>query len=63
MFDTADSTIATALFEASSDWQLQFDLKVESDGQSNNKTFLSHIVAASRRPDGVMWLDKLKTVA
>ena len=62
-FDTADSTMATPLFEASDDWQLQFDLKVECDGQSKNKPFPPHIVAASRRPDGVMWSDKLKTVA
>ena len=55
--------MATALFEVSDDWQLQFDLKVECDGQSKNKPFPPHIVAASRRPDGVMWSDKLKTVA
>ena len=61
-FNTADSTIEVPLFEASDDWQLQFDLKVECDGQSKNKPFPPHIVAASRRPDGVMWSDKLKTV-
>ena len=62
-FDTAYSTTATLLFEESDDWQLQFDLKVECDGQSKNKPFPQHIVAASRRPDGVRWSDKLKTVA
>ena len=46
-FDTPDSTMAT-LFEASDDWQLQFDLKVGCDGQSKNKAFPPHIVAASR---------------
>ena len=42
--------MVTPLFEASDDWQLQFDLKVECDGQSKNKPFPPHIVAASRRP-------------
>ena len=62
-FDTADSTMATPLFEASDDWQLHVDLKVECDGQSKKKQFLPHIAAASRQPEGVMWSDKLKTVA
>ena len=52
--------MAMPLFEASDDWQLRFDLKVECDGLSKNKPFPPHILAASRRPDGVMWSDKLK---
>ena len=62
-FDTADATAATPLVEANDEWQLQFDVKVECDGQSKTTPFPPHIVVASRQLDDVMWSDKLKTVA
>ena len=53
-------------FELSDDWELQFDLQPQ-DGCDKDECrpkvpFPPHIAAASRRPDGVMWSDKLKTV-
>ena len=38
-------------------------MNIECDGQKRNTPFPPHIAAVSRRPDGVMWSDKLKTVA
>ena len=62
-FKTAESLATVPLFEASDDWKLQFDVCVKRDGQSANAPFPPHIAATSFRPDGVMWSDKLKTVA
>jgi len=51
------------LFEESDDWEIQFDLNVHQDGQSKNTPFPAHIVASARRPDGLMFSNKLKKVA
>ena len=53
-------------FELSDDWQLQFDLP-QQDGDAKqecnpNQPFPPHIALTGRRPDGVMWSDKLKMV-
>ena len=48
------------LFEESDDWVLQFDLNF--DGQTKNKPFPAHIAASGRRPDGLIFSDKLKKV-
>tara|TARA_X000000950_G_scaffold273398_1_gene357148 strand:- start:49 stop:1680 length:1632 start_codon:yes stop_codon:yes gene_type:complete len=53
-------------FELSDDWQLQFDLP-QQDGDAKqecnpNQPFPPHIASTGRRPDGVMWSDKLKMV-
>ena len=39
---------------------LQFDLNF--DGQTKNKPFPAHIAASGRRPDGLIFSDKLKKV-
>ena len=53
-------------FERSDDWKLQFDLQPQ-DGCDAEECkpkipFPPHIAAVSKRPDGVMWSDKLKMV-
>ena len=53
---------AAKLFESSDDWELQFDVSTK-DGQTKNAVFPPHILASRLRPDGVMWSDKLRTVA
>jgi hypothetical protein len=59
-------TVLPCLFERSDDWQIQFDL-VPQDGCETkecipNGVFPPHIAATAKRPDGIMWSDKLKTV-
>ena len=49
------------LFEESDDWDIQFDVNVELDGQVKNRPFSAHI-AASPRPDGLVFSNKLKKV-
>ena len=53
---------AAKLFESSDDWNLQFDVCTK-DGQTKNAVFPPHILASRLGPDGVMWSDKLRTVA
>ena len=48
------------LFEESDDWVLQFDLNF--DGQTKTKPCPAHIAASGRRPDGLIFSDKLKKV-
>ena len=59
---TPAQSMPTRLFQSSDDWQLQFDVCTK-DGQTKNAPFPPHIIASRQRPDGVMWSDKLKTVA
>ena len=53
-------------FELSDDWQLQFDLPQQDDDAKQecnpNQPLPPHIASTSKRPDGVMWSDKLKMV-
>ena len=51
---------AEALFESSDDWVVQFDLDVPEDGQTKNQPFPAHIGAVAKRPDGLIYSDKLK---
>ena len=54
-----------APFEQSDDWEIQFDLQPQEDMNSElqkHGPFPAHIAASSKRPDGLMWSDKLKTV-
>jgi hypothetical protein len=60
---TKATTVAPTLFETSDDWELQFDVCVKCDGQTKNAPFPPHIVPSKVRPDGVIWSNKLKTVA
>ena len=60
---TKATTVSPSLFESSDDWQLQFDVCIKGDGQTKNAPFPPHILASKLRPDGVLWSDKLKTVA
>ena len=62
-FTTEFKETPKALFETSDDWELQFDVCVAADGQTKNSPFPPHITASKCRPDGVMWSNKLKTVA
>ena len=41
------------LFEESDDWEIQFDVSVEVDGQVKNRPFPTHIAASPQRPDGI----------
>ena len=50
------------LFEESDDWELLFDLDYEPDGQVKNQAFPAHIATSSRRPDALMFSNKLKKV-
>lgn len=50
------------LFEESDDWEIQFDVSVEVDGQVKNRPFPAHIAASPQRPDGIMFSNKLKKV-
>ena len=50
------------LFEQSDDWVLQFDLAYNEDGQRKNGPFPAHIATTGKRPDGIMFSDKLKAV-
>ena len=61
-FKTASVEEAVPLFEQSDDWQLHWDLECQQDGQSKNRPFPPHIHSTPKRPDGVMYSDKLKTV-
>ena len=55
-------------FEQSDDWQIQFDIGApntinpESAELRKYAPFPAHIAASPKRPDGLMWSDKLKTV-
>ena len=51
-----------ALFESSDDWTIQFDLDVPEDGQKKNQPFPIHIAEIAKRPDGLVFSDKLKTL-
>ena len=48
--------------ESSDDWTVQFDLDVPEDNQSKHQPFPPHIASFSRRPDGLVFSDKLKTL-
>ena len=48
------------LFEQSDDWVVQFDLEMPEDGQMKSQPFPTHIAAVGKRPDGLMYSDKLK---
>jgi len=50
------------LFEQSDDWEIMFDLDHKDDGQGKNRPFPPHVAASPRRPDGVMYSNKLKHV-
>ena len=50
------------MFEESDDWELLFDLDYEPDGQAKNQAFPAHIATSSRRPDALMFSNKLKKV-
>ena len=50
------------LFEQSDGWVLQFDLAYNEDGQRKNGPFPAHIATMGKRPDGIMFSDKLKAV-
>ena len=50
------------LFEQSDVWVLQFDLAYNEAGQRNNGPFPAHIATTGKRPDGIMFSDKLKAV-
>ena len=50
------------LFEESDDWEIQFDVSVEVDGQVKNRPFPAHIAASPQRPDGIVFSNKLKKV-
>ena len=54
------SILVEALFESSDDWTVQFDLDVPEDGQMKNQPFPAHIGAVAKRPDGLVYSDKLK---
>ena len=56
----ATSSPQKALFEQSDDWTVQFDLGVPEVGQMKNQPFPAHIAAVAKRPDGLMYSDKLK---
>ena len=54
--------VLKALFEQSDDWETQFDLQPHEGATSdlkNHGPFPAHIATSSRRPDGLMWSDKL----
>ena len=56
----SDSNLVEALFESSDNWTVQFDLDVPEDGQMKNQPFPAHIGAVAKRPDGLVYSDKLK---
>ena len=57
--------VPSAPFEQSDDWEIQFDVHPqdeETPALRKNAPFPAHIAPSSRRPGGLMWSDKLKTV-
>jgi len=48
--------------ESSDDWTIQFDLDVPEDNQSKHQPFPPHIASFAKRPDGLVFSDKLKTL-
>ena len=48
--------------ESSDDWTIQFDLNVPEDNQSKHQPFPPHIASIAKRPDGLVFSDKLKTL-
>ena len=48
--------------ESSDDWTIQFDLNVPEDNQSKHQPFPPHIASVAKRPDGLVFSDKLKTL-
>jgi hypothetical protein len=57
--------VPSAPFEQSDDWEIQFDVHPQDEETPElrkNAPFPAHIAPSSRRPDGLMWSDKLKTV-
>ena len=51
-----------SVLSQSDDWQMQFDLTCQEEGQIKDRPFPPHIVATSQRPDAILWSDKLKMV-
>jgi len=49
-----------ALFESSDDWAIQFDIDVPEDAQMKGQPFPAHIAAVAKRPDGLIYSEKLK---
>ena len=60
--NTATVEEKVPLFEQSDDWELIFDVNYEQGKQRKNSPFPAHITTTDKRPDGVMFSDKLKTV-
>ncbi len=60
--NTATVEEKVPLFEQSDDWELMFDVDYEQGKQRKNAPFPAHITTTDKRPDGVMFSDKLKTV-
>ena len=48
------------LFEQSDDWELQFDLDFAKEGQYKNQPMPVHIVSSAKRPDALIFSNKLK---
>jgi len=54
---------ATTVLEKASDWKLLFDVTAPTYGQTKNQAFPAEIMAfAGKRPDGVIWSMRSKTV-
>ena len=62
-FSTELKEAPKPLFEPSDDLELQFDVCVAADGQTNSSPFPPHIAASRYQPDVLIWSNKLNTVA